>query len=497
MPHIDDANRFDAEAILAVADGEQLTLGSDLLASVDARSREMRERLLSGDAVYGVTTGMGAASEVRLDAAAQAAHQNTLMLARAVGSAPWLSRAEARAAVAVRLRTFLTLDAGVSAGLCSHLVDLLNRDLVPAIPRTRLGAAGEIIPLAHLGGAVNGTGVFLPSADGSPGTGTGLSEPLAPYSFGPKEGVAMLEGVPVTTALALLRVRDARALATQAIALVASEIELVGASRDPFSPTTARGDAELEQVLAAVLRLAGDTAQPRALQAPLSFRVLGPAVAHLLRAADAVAAAADRGLTGVTDSPAYLDDPHTGTARFIGTAGFDGFDLAATLDALRVSVIHLAELSAARTHRLLDDRFTGLPRQLSDRPGLHAGMVAVHKRAVGVTHELLGASRPASLGTIETSLGQEDVQSFSMEAAVACDTAITGARDVFACELLAVVQASRLAGRTDAATPAPQAGEVARLVSAASAVLPTGTGDRAFGLDVERLTQLLADGWAL
>ena len=501
---IETAADLDAAACLEVADGRMLDLAPGMLAALRTRRDGLLERLASGGDVYGVTTGMGAASTIRLDADAQSRQQENLMLARAIGSAPWLSVHETRAVLVVRLATFLTLDAGVSPELCACLVDMLNGCVHPAIPSTRLGAAGEIIPLAHLGGAITGSGRLLAAtaADSPAGVGDTTVDAPRRLTLGPKEGVALIEGVPVTTGLALLRARDARTLVTQITVALAAELAITGASRDPYRAEVARGDGVFGEVSARILSLAGPEGSAAALQAPLSFRVAGPALASVLRAAGAVEAAASRALIGVTDSPAFVGDRVVGDRfvgdRFVGTAGFDGFDLASTLDALRVAVTHVAEVSAARLHRLLDDRFTGLPRQLSARPGLHAGMVTVHKRAVGVVHELVRTSAPASLGAIETSLGQEDVQSFSVSAAVAAGVAFDGARDVLACELLAVVQARRLggagAGGAGAGDPVHPAFVLVALLDAA---LPAGTTDRPFGRDIDLICGMLDRGWAI
>lgn len=483
IEHVED---LDVKALLSIIDGRRFTLSESLLQRVAGRRREVVDRLRTSGPVYGVNTGMGAASELRLDENAQSAQQDTLMLARAVGSAPWLDKRETRAAIVVRLRTFLVGDAGVSPELCQRLVSLLNLDLHPAVPQTRIGAAGEIIPLAHLGGCLTGSGEFVDGQSTSPAIAVLGSAGLDPFHFGPKEGVALIEGVPVTTALAILRAQEARGLVEQAIVIIAAELALVGANRDPFAAAVARGDDELGQVLEAVRRLAGPEPRPRALQSPLSFRVVSPAVAHLIRSIDAVDQAVMRALGGVTDSPAFLG------GDFVGTAGFDGFDLAAALDGLRLSVIHMADTSAARLHRLMDDRFTGLPRQLSDRPGLHAGLVAVHKRAVGVMHTLVANARPSSIGSIETSLGQEDVQSFSVEAAFSCAVSIEGARDVLACELLGVIQGMRLAEHASSSI----ARELETLLAQISRGLPAGTADRPFGRDVAVIAAMLSKGWA-
>jgi histidine ammonia-lyase len=295
----------------------------------------------------------------------------------------------------------------------------------------------------------------------------------------------MLEGIPVTTALAALLARDAAILRRQYVAVVAAGLVITGATTDPYQPVVARADEQLAEVCAAVLELIGEPRAPRLLQAPVSFRVAGPALAHLARATAAVAAAVARAVHGVTDSPAFLE------GRFLGTAGFDGFDLAAGLDGLRVALIRLTEISAARLHRLLDPRVTGLSRQLSAQPGLHAGMVTVHKRAVGVTHAL--PAGPTVLGSIETSLGQEDIQSFSLESAQAARTVLRGATEVLACELLALVQAVRLAADSRLGGAAHR---LVELLDQVAATLPSGTQDRPYGRDISAITALLNSEWA-
>jgi histidine ammonia-lyase len=162
-------------------------------------------------------------------------------------------------------------------------------------------------------------------------------------------------------------------------------------------------------------------------------------LAHASRSADALAAAAERALAGVTDSPAFLD------GRFTGTAGFHGLDLAAHCDQLTVALVHAAEVAAARIARLLDPAVTGLAAQLAVTPGPDAGLVTVHKRATGEVHAMRRLTLATPVGLIETSGGQEDVQSFGWEAAENLRQAVHGARVVTACELLTAGHASVLA----------------------------------------------------
>jgi histidine ammonia-lyase len=456
---------LDLRVIDAVARGRlRLSLAPALLDELAFARAAMLAALGGDEPVYGVNTGMGAFSGVRLDAEAQAQHQNTLMLGRAVGSAPWLSRVDVRAVIAARLRTLLHPAAGASPQLCEKLVSLLDLDVVPAVPARGSGAAGEIIPLAHLGAALIGTGEFVVA-----------SPSFRPRPFEAKEGVAFLEGVPGLTGMAAVACVASRDLISQVVTVSGLEQAVVGASRDPLHPALGSGDPVLAEVLAALTEARG--ASPvRGLQAPVSFRVTATALAVALRSVAALQEAVGRALDTVTDSPAYLE------GRFVGTAGFAGTELSAACGTLTTALVHLAELGATRLHRLLDDARTGLPRQLSDAPGRHAGMATVHKRAVGVAHRLRRFALPALLGPMETSLGQEDVQSFTFEAAETLREAVGGLREVLACELLAVHQA-RLLG---AALPASD------LLDAAAAALPSGTADRPFGRDIDALAALLA-----
>jgi histidine ammonia-lyase len=457
-----------------VAAGRPIALSVGLLQALAGKRQEVLTALAGEPAVYGVNTGMGALSGVALDAGQADVQQRSLFLARAVGGPPWLSPLEARAVVAVRLRTFLEGDAGVSSDLCSALVGLLASEAVPPIPRRGAGSAGEIIPLAHAFAPLIGLGPMLVE--------DGLVSQPASFELGPKEGIALLAGVPGTTALALLRADEAGVLASQMLRIAAGSLAAIGAPIDAFWPEMARGDSELADVNRRLAHVLDGLGAPRMLQAPVSFRVVGPVLANLARSISRLEEAVDRALVGVNDSPAFVDD------RFVGTPGFHGVDLAAHLAGLALALSHAADVACARIHRLLDPDVTGLNRQLtSGTPGPEAGLVAVHKRAAAAAHASRRAAQPSLLGSIETSGGQEDVQSFSWAAAEQARVALGCAREVTACEALAVGQALQLGGRT-------LPGGIAKLAETLGRIVPPITGDRAFGRDVEALIESLVDG---
>jgi histidine ammonia-lyase len=484
---ITEAGAPDLGLIRAVAGGRAVRIGPGLLAAVRRRRAEALAALADGRLVYGVNTGMGKLSSVRLTEQQQRSHQRNLLLARATGGPPWLDVPEVRAVFAVRLLTFLSGDAAVSGELCQRLADFLNRGLVPAVPRTGAGSAGEIMQLAHAFGPLVGIGRILGPVAGT-GAALGPDGTLVPasqalreaglgeFTLGPKEGIALIQGVPGATGLCALRLGDAAALTSLMEGAAALSIVAARASRDPYRAACARGDDLLAAMLGRLRASIGDDPSPRSLQAPVSFRVAGPVLTQVVRAAGLLEAAVHRALTGVTDSPAFLD------GQFTGTAGFHGIDLAAHCDQLTAAFCHAAEVASARLHRLLDPAVTGLPPQLAREPGPQAGLTPVHKRAAGEVHAMRRLASATPVGLIETSGGQEDVQSFAWEAADKLAGALRHARAVTACELLAGYQAAALSDRP------PPAGSRALLAWLAGIIAPID-GDRPFGEDLQRLIE--------
>jgi histidine ammonia-lyase len=426
-------------------DGHRLELLPDALAEV-SRGRAAATVALAGDArVYGVTTGQGYLAGRDLSEPEIRLHQRNLLMGRAVGSAPWLPREEARALVAVRLARFLGGRSGVGPGLCAYLADRLNDDFVPAVPRTAVGCSGEVIPLSHAFQTLVGVGrVIEPDGELRDARAALSARGAPPYELGPKEGIALLAGSPGTTALALSRLRDGERLARLLLAGAACAIDAANAPLDAYDPAVGRvaNDPLLADLLERLGRLlAGSHPDRPASQSPVSFRVAPQVLAHLERTLARLAEDLERGLGGSDDSPALVD------GRFLSTGAFHEVELAAGMDALAAALSRAADLAVQRVHRLLDHRFTGLPDQLTPVPGPRCGLVVLHKRAAGAAAELRRLAVPASIGAIDTSLGQEDAQTFGFAAGEMLRRAQELALEVLAIELLTCRQAWALRGR--------------------------------------------------
>ncbi len=472
---------LDADAIVRIARGDAISLDPELLHSVGENRRVVLAALTSDAApVYGVSTGVGRFAGYRLDSDAQAEHQYHLLAGRSVGGPPWLPAVDVRAVMAIKLRALLAPETGASAELCRYLADRLNDRLIAAVPRGGIGCSGEIIPLCHAFQTLAGLGEVLEDGTQIPAAEALRRRRVKPYQPGPKEGIALIEGSPVATMHAILRGNEARRITQWQLYALAFTVDAMGAPRGIYDSRLAGGvDDVLAKVLGDVRRLSdGGLVRTEMVQAPVSVRVGPQALAHLRRVLDDLAGASRRGLGVVTDSPAWLGQ------EFVSSAGFHAAELGLRLDAVAAALVHVGEISVQRMHRLLDDRCTGLPPQLAAAPGRQVGLAAVHKRAAGELHTMRRLATPATLGSTDTSAGQEDVQAFASAAGEQVRAVIDGLSVVTACELIAAVQACRLR----AADPAPALrwlrDEVARTV-------PLITADRPLGTEIGRLATAL------
>ena len=477
---------LDLETIEDIAFGDQpLRLHPGLLEELRRSHEEMVAALSGGQRVYGVNTGMGYLAGTDLRGVELERHQRNLLIGRAVGSPPYLPAEEVRALMAVRLINLISGYAGATPELCRFLVDRLNDGFIPAVPRGGVGSAGEVIPLSHAFQTFLGIGHVLEPDGSVKDAALALAERrVQPYEPAAKEGIALLAGCPGAVALAIARRRSVAILSRQLLTGAACSVD---ALRAPLEIYGDRGDRlHSDPVLFGVLlrlraALRGSDEERFGMQAPVSFRVAPQVLAHVERAIIRFTEDIDRAVGSVSDSPAFVE------GRFVTTGAFHEVELAAGFDALSGALIRAAELSGQRVHRLLDSRFSGLPDQLTPNPGPSCGLIVVHKRVVGTLNELRRLAAPASVGSADTSLGQEDAMTFAFEAAEKLRRVEGLVRDVLACELLVARQAWALRG---AGTPSGLEEVARRLMDAVAPV----EEDRPPGPDLTRLVGMLERG---
>jgi histidine ammonia-lyase len=467
---------LDEAAIVAIAQGQPVRVDGSLLASVAATRERVLAALIAADRpVYGVNTGMGRLAGVVLGAGQQAAHQRNLLIGRAVGGPPWLPEQDARALLAVRLRGLLAPTTGASAELVRFLADRLNDGFVSAVPRTGLGCAGEIIPLSHAFQTLLGIGTVLEDGVEKPAADALLRRRVEAFVLGPKEGASLLQGSPLALTHAVMRGGEVRRILEPQKLAAALAVDVLGAPRGIYVPALAGSDVVLASVLGEIRALTeGSAPRTGLVQAPVSVRVGPDALAHAQRTVDELAAAAERHLAAPTDSPVFVD------GEFVSTSGFHAVDLGLRMDAVTAALVHLAEISVQRLHRMLDEQFTGLNAQLAVDPGPQAGLSPLHKRAVGELHAMRRSVSPATLGSIDTSAGQEDVQAFAWAAGEQLRDALERLLAITACELVGASQARFLLG-------SPGAPALREIYARLAELVPPVRVDRSLGPEVQRL----------
>ncbi len=263
------------------------------------------------------------------------------------------------------------------------------------------------------------------------------------------------------------------------ILATAMAVDVLGAPRAVYNAALAGDDGVLAGVLRDIAARTADSAlRAGVVQAPISLRVGPQAIAHALHTLDDLATARDHLLAAPADSPAFLD------GHFTSTTGFHAVTVGLRMDAVTAALVHLAEISVQRLHRMMDPQFTGLTAQLAIDPGPQAGLSPVHKRAAGELHRMRRLATPATLGSLDTSAGQEDVQAHAWAAGEQLREAVDRLVTITACESIGALQAHRLRGDPGATALRDDYARIGALVAPIAV-------DRPLGPDIRRLSEIL------
>lgn len=425
---------------------EALRLDATLLSAVDAGHARFDALIEAGTPCYGVTTGLGKLVGNQLDAAARAQLQANLLRARAVAIGEPFPRPVARAMMVFRLVNFLSGRSGVRADLCRFLVERLNDGFVPWVPSLGHGMAADAIANTHAFQTLIGEGfVFSPDGRRQP-AGEALRErSVKPFEPAGREGLALINGVCASPALAMDAFYRLEKLLALANLVAAVSMEGLAACRDSIDPAVGRTSAEdgVGRIVETLRKhLDHSRIEAHALQSPVSYRVTPQVHGALLDALGELRRRIENCLVDFTDNPMLDGD------RLLSVGGFHNQHLTNQAEQVALALAHLGSLAERRLHRLLDGDCTGLEPQLAPRPGLDAGLVVAHKACIDLSARLRILAQPVSLYTGETSGGQEDYMSLAVPALIRLGEMESLTRAILAYELLAGMTAVRLrAGR--------------------------------------------------
>jgi len=519
-------------ADLTIADVEAVARGvAGAVLDKDARARmeEARavvERLVAaGEVVYGITTGFGDLATAFIPPADARRLQENLLVSHAVGVGQALPRDVVRAMLLLRANTLALGHSGCRPAVVDRLLQFLDLGIHPVVPaQGSVGASGDLAPLAHLALPLIGRGEVELHGHVMPALLALREEGLDPLALEAKEGLALLNGTQLMSAIGALLLADADRLGRTASVAAAQAVEALLGTDVAYAaayqlarphPGQVAVAAELRHLLRGSELMSGHHASTHKVQDPYSIRcvpqvhgAVRDALDHLRRVLDVeMNAATDNPLVFPEGGAADADAAATGGGLVISGGNFHGEPIALALDFAKLAVAELGAISERRIALLLDARLNGgLPPFLAPASGLNSGMMMLQYTAAALASENKVLVHPASADSIPTSANQEDHVSMGATAARHARDVLDNVERILALELLVGAQALDLrrasvtapagvpAGCPPAGSaPAPGAG-VAEAHRRIRAVIAPLDADREMGADIAAATRLVRTG---
>jgi len=382
----------------------------DMQASFEA----VRHILDSGAVVYGINTGFGKLAQTVIAPARLAELQRNLVLSHSVGTGTPLPPGVTRLVLATKAVSLARGHSGVRPEIAEALLALFNAGILPVIPaKGSVGASGDLAPLAHLacvligeGQAIGPDGVLMTGAQALAQAG------LEPFVLGPKEGLALLNGTQVSTALGLSGLFGAENVFAAGLMAGALSLEAIQGSIKPLDPRihAARGQAGQIAVAGALhTLLAGSEivashADCARVQDPYSIRcvpqVMGACLDNMGHAADVLRIEAN----AASDNPLVFSE----TGEVISGGNFHAEPVAFASDIIALAVSEIGAISERRMALLLDSGLSGLPPFLVRDGGVNSGFMIAQVTAAALASENKSLAHPASVDSLPTSANQED-----------------------------------------------------------------------------------------
>jgi histidine ammonia-lyase len=423
-----------------------LTLDAGDYARVEQSAAAVARALATGVALYGINTGFGKLASKRIDADQLEQLQRNLVLSHAVGVGGALSAPVTRLALALKIVTLVQGRSGVRRVVVDALMAMLAKGVLPVIPaQGSVGASGDLAPLAHLSCVLIGEGEarigdeILSGADALKRIG------VAPVVLGPKEGLALLNGTQISTALALDALFRTQDVFDAALVAGAMSVDAMKGSDAPFDARIHLARGHKGQIdVAARLRdlMAGSDIRKSHLvgddrvQDPYSLRcqpqVMGACADVLNQAATTLEIEAN----AVTDNPLVFAEDDA----ILSGGNFHAEPVAFAADMISMAAAEIASISERRLAVLIDPVLSGLPAFLVEEGGLNSGFMILQVTAAALVSENKTLAHPASVDTIPTSANQEDHVSMATFGARKAGEIAFNAAHVIAIELLAAAQ---------------------------------------------------------
>jgi histidine ammonia-lyase len=394
-------------------EGAAARLAPEARDPVEAAARRVRDAALGSVPVYGINTGFGKLSSVRISPDDTETLQRNLILSHCCGVGEPLEPATTRLMMALKLLSLGRGASGVRWEICALLEDMLANDVTPVIPsQGSVGASGDLAPLAHLAAVMIGEGEALVDGERLPGGAALARTGLKPLVLGPKEGLGLINGTQFSTACALAALFDAVRMLRASVVTASLSTDAIMGSTQPLEAEihALRGHAGQIDVAAAMRDLMegsaireshrdGDTR----VQDPYCIRcqpqVAGAALDLLRFAARTLEIEAN----AVTDNPLVID------AGIVSGGNFHAEPVAFAADQIALALAEIGAIAQRRVALMVDPTLSfDLPPFLTPAPGLNSGFMIAEVTTAALMSENKHLANPCSTDSTPTSANQED-----------------------------------------------------------------------------------------
>jgi histidine ammonia-lyase len=461
-------------------------------ARIAAAARMVDKIVAAGDAAYGINTGFGLLAQTRIPDDQLAQLQRNLLLSHAAGVGPALPDAVVRLILALKINALARGYSGISPALVDALSALLAHEVYPVVPaQGSVGASGDLAPLAHLSAVLLGIGQVRVGGKTLAATEGLARAGLAPFTLGAKEGLALINGTQVSTALALAGLFGAEDVLAAAVVAGALSVDALKASDTPFDERIHEirgqpGQIAVAREYRALMQGSGIRASHRdcaRVQDPYSFRCQPQVMGACLDLLRQCAATLRIEANAVTDNPLLFD-----RGDVLSGGNFHAEPVAFAADTLALAIAEMGNLSERRVAVLVDPKMSGLPAFLVQNSGLNSGFMIAQVTAAALVAENKALAAPCSVDSIPTSANQEDHVSMATHAARRLGPMTDNAAAVIGIELLAAAQG------VDFHRPARSSRTLEGVHEAIRAEIPHYASDRYFAPDIEAAQSWVRSG---
>jgi len=466
-------------------------IGADALGRMRASRGAVEQAIAKGQTSYGITTGFGVFATKRIPAEQVLDLQLNLVRSHAAGVGAPLAAEHVRRVLLLKANNLAAGFSGIRPALVEALLALLAADVLPRVPgRGSVGASGDLAPLAHLSLVLIGEGTAERDGAVLEGPAACAAAGFKPFRLEAKEGLALLNGTQVSTALAIAGWQRAKRLIESTVAIGALTVEALAGSHAPFDARIheARGQAGQRRVAAAMLRMLGDSAIHAShadcdrVQDPYAVRCLPQVAGAALDTLEHAGRVLAGEINGVSDNPLIFG------ADILSGGNFHAAPIGLVADFLAIALADLASISERRIDLLNRRVNPKLSMFLTGQPGLESGYMLAHVTAAALASENKTLAHPASVDSIPTSAGQEDHVSMAPWAGHKLLAICDNAAAILAIELLTAAHA------IDSQRPLTTTAPLERLHQLLRAQVPYQPRDHRLDGDVRAATALIESG---